>query len=614
MYTECLRFRGVPPALQGPRRGDAPHTRWIHASQPAARARCYHRGMRLNRAARRANAGTLPLMWLGRASVAAVLSMPGLAACSVDPSASSPLSFIAHCGDDQGDQTCAALGVGKPFCDLCRPASTHQGCAAAAPTVPACRVGGGLATSTFTTDATSSTGDGSTSLDTLETLGSESTASSLDEGSSSSTSGGPMLSCESPDGTFDADCERADSTRPYCNAQTCVSCVTAGGTDFCGSGGDPLSPACNAETGQCGPCGDVDTFVCGQEQPICNPTGACVTCAAHEECATGACHLDPSDDLAGECFLEDEVIFVDANAVCPGDGSEASPNCSLADALASLVDDDVRLLRVSPGAYDEAASLLADATIAIVGNGGVPSLEGDGLGAPGLSLFDGRVYTLGIGVSNNTASEGIRCSNATLWMQGSEVGDNADYGIFTDGPCMMRLDGSSVFNNLGGGIRVLGGSLVLENASVGSNGTGTRGPGINAQFATVDILYSTLAGNDGVGPDNLQCFETEGAVRNSIVVGASGTSAALDCFPLEFATNAIDTAGFAGNGGVNVVAPYNPLWFNDADDGDFRLGAPPLTPFGNVALWLEGDPPLDADGTERPLDGTLGYAGADEPG
>lgn len=480
--------------------------------------------------------------------------------------------------------------------------------------MPACGVGGGLATTTFTTNDGSSSGDDTTTVDTLETLGTSETTASVDEssGSSSSSTGGPMLPCDSPDGTFDAGCERADSTRPYCSAQTCVSCVTAGGSDFC-SGGEPLSPACNEQTGQCGACGDVEWFICGQELPICNPTGACVPCAAHDECTTGACHLDPTDTLVGECFLEDELVFVDSNAVCPGDGSEATPNCSLADALASLVEDDVRVLRVAPGIYDEGASLLVDATIAIVGNGGVPSLEGDGLGAPGLTLMDGRVYTVATRVSNNVAGEGIRCSNATLWMQGSEVGGNADYGIFTDGPCAMRLDGSSVFNNLGGGIRLLGGSLVLDNASVGSNGNGVRGPGINAQFATVDILYSTVAGNDGVGSDSLQCLETEGTVRNSIVVGASGGSAALDCFQLDFATNAIDTLGFAGNGGVHVDESYNPLWFNDADGGDFRLGAPPLTPFGDVALWVEGDPPVDADGTERPLDGSLGYAGADEP-
>jgi hypothetical protein len=250
----------------------------------------------------------------------------------------------------------------------------------------------------------------------------------------------------------------------------------------------------------------------------------------------------------------------------------------------------------------------------LVGNGGVPVLQGDGAGFPGLTLTDGRAYLVGTSVSGNATADGIRCSDATVWLQGSAIGDNGDYGIYTTGPCSLRLDASSVFNNLGGGIRVFGGSLQLDNAAVGNNGNGARGPGINAQYATVDVLYSTIAGNDGVGADSLQCFETEGSVRNSIVVGQSTNSASLDCFPLAFATNAIDAASFAGNGGSHVTDAYNPVWFNDADGGDFRLGAPPLTPFGGIALWVDGDPLFDADGTERPVDGALGYAGADEPG
>lgn len=562
--------------------------------------------MRLNRSVSLADARTLAFArdW----GVASALLLLG-AACTVEPSASSPLSFTPHCGDEDGDLTCALKGIGKPYCDLCRPASSDQGCAPQPPTVPACRVGGGLATSG--SDETSSTSDGTTTLDTLGDTTAAVDGSSTTEASSSS-SGGPMVPCDSPDGTFDDACERVDSSRPYCLEQTCVSCVTAGGADFCGAG-DPLLPACSDESGQCSPCDGVETFACGQELPVCDASGACLPCSAHTECGTGACHLDPADPRVGECFVEDEIIYVDTDAVCPGDGSEATPNCSLAEALESIGPDENRLLLVAPGDYFEDAVLAVDATVAIVGNGGVPMLRGDGLSSPGLTLGDGRLYMRGVRVSGNAWAEGIVCSDATLWMQGSEVGDNADYGIYTTGPCTMRLQASSVFNNLGGGIRVFGGSLVLDNAAVGNNGNGARGPGVNAQFATLDILYSTIAGNEGVGPDSLQCLDTEGAVRNSILVGAATSSVALDCFSLSFATNAIDAASFAGNGGVHVTDVYNPLWFNDEDGGDFRLGAPPLTPFGDIALWLEGDPPLDADGTERPMDGALGYAGADEP-
>lgn len=567
--------------------------------------------MRLNRSAFAGAGSSTALRALSFAGAA--LALATASGCSVEPSATSPLSFTPHCGDEEGDTTCSLKGIGKPYCDLCRPASSDQGCAPEPPTVPACRVGGGLATSGADTSGTSTgSGEATTMPTTLDPETTESVDDSTSEGTSS-TSGGPMLPCESPDGTFDEGCEAEDPLRPYCLGQLCVSCATAGGDSFCGEG-DPLLPACSDRTGQCAPCDDVAAFACGQDSPVCDATGACLPCEAHAECgAGGACHLDPADPLFGECFLEEEVVYVDENAVCPGDGSEATPNCSLADALSSVAEGESRLLRVAAGQYDEAVSLAVEATVAIVGDGGVPSLEGNALDSAGLALTGGRVYTLGIRVSNNGVGEGITCSDATLWMQGSEVGDNADYGIYGTGPCTVRLDASSVFNNLGGGIRAFGGSLTLHNAVVGSNGNGARGPGINAQFASLDILYSTIAGNDGVGPDSVQCLETVGAVRNSIVVGASSGSAALDCFPLDFATNAIDSASFAGDGGVHVSEAYNPLWFNDADGGDFRLGAPPLTPFGDVALWLEGDPPLDADGTERPMDGALGYAGADEP-
>ncbi len=572
--------------------------------------------MRLNPSALRADAGAAASardwfsVFLGTGLGAATMVLGSLG-CSIDPSGASPISFTPHCGDEQGDTTCALLAIGRPYCDLCRPASANQGCASQEPSVPACRVGGGLGTTTFTTgDDGSSTSD----VTTLETLGSDSTTMMADSGSEtgSSSSGGPVLPCDSPDGAFDGDCDDADSTRPYCVAQSCVSCATAGGSDFCGAA-DVMAPACSADTGRCSPCEDVETFVCGQEFPVCDASGACLPCAAHAACESGACHLDPSDPRNGECFLVEETIYVDEDAVCPGDGTEATPNCSLADAVGGVLEGESRALRVAPGDYPEAVVFAVDATVALVGNGGVPALSGDSAGAPGLSISDGRVYLRGIRVSNNVAAEGIACSNATLWMEGSEVGDNADYGIFTTGPCALRLKASTVFNNAGGGLRVLGGSLVLDNAAVGNNGNGARGPGINAVYTTLDVLYSTIAGNDGVGADSLQCFETQGAVRNSIVVGANTNSAALDCFSLDFSTTAIDSGSFAGNGGLHVVTPYNPLWFNDADGGDFRLGAPPLTPFGDVALWLEGDPLLDADGTPRPIDGTLGYAGADEP-
>jgi hypothetical protein len=85
-----------------------------------------------------------------------------------------------------------------------------------------------------------------------------------------------------------------------------------------------------------------------------------------------------------------------------------------------------------------------------------------------------------------------------------------------------------------------------------------------------------------------------------------------DCFVLDFSTNAIDTNNFVGADSV-LVGAYDANMFVNPNEGDMRLDDPPTSPFGGVALWLLGDPPLDIDGTARPMGGEVGYAGVDEP-
>lgn len=547
--------------------------------------------------------------WIAIAGVASAL-----VGCNVEPSTESgfPEPEPTHCADADQDLTCQMLRRGKPFCDLCRPASADFGCAATAPSVPACRVddGSGTFTSGDSNDTTTSTTDAPTSVDTLESDTTEAMGDTSSGGTSSS-SGGPMLPCETPDGTLDQDCMDRDDSRPYCVEQSCVSCGGAGGDAFCGER-DLSTPACSPDAGTCAACGDVETFACGNGSPICDTTGACLGCTAHDQCGSGACHLDTDDAQFGACFAQDAVVYVDATAICPGEGTVDAPNCSVAAAMSAVPEGEERVLRLAAGTYEQSATLAVDATVALIGEGG-PEISGSGTGAS-LQLSDGRVYVSRVRLSNNEEGEGIRCANASVRLTSSEVADNADYGIYTTGPCEVRLERSGLFGNDGGGARLLGGTLTLDNSSISANGNGQRGPGINAQYATLDILYSTIAGNEGVGPDSLQCLESEGEIRNSILVGQGDDSIALNCFTVDFDTNAVDASSFAGNGGSLVTDNFNPIWFNDFDGGDYRLGTPPLTPFGGIAVWLDGDPLLDADGTARPQDDMTGYAGVDEPG
>ena len=348
-----------------------------------------------------------------------------------------------------------------------------------------------------------------------------------DESSSSTT--GP-LGCEEDDGEISEVCEDADPLAPYCLAGACVGCEGGGGTTFC-TGVDPLTPACDTDTQLCEPCVDAETPVCEGSTPVCDATGECVACTAHSECSgSGACHLDASDPLQGACFAEDEVIWVDVDNTCPGDGSESDPFCDLANTLFNVADDTNVVVMIDAGNYDEIVTSTADSAVALIGVNG-PIFGGvTGLAAASLAVTNGIVYVHGIGFAGNAETHGLRCDGATVWLQRSAFSNNDDYGIFTSGPCDMVLQESSVFGNVGGGVRALGGTLRIDNSAIGVNGNGARGPGLNLQFVDVDIIYSTIVGNDAPGFDSMQCVDATGAMRNSIVVGQSLSSVALDCF------------------------------------------------------------------------------------
>jgi hypothetical protein len=532
----------------------------------------------------------------------------GALACSADTTSSDDGSgFTVHCVFDLGDATCQAAFPSKPFCNTCQDKSQSLGCSANVPP-PGCMPDGATLTDTGedSGDAESSS-DGTTSDDPSTTTGPE-----PDTGADESSTTEVSISCEE-EGQLDEDCERADPSRPYCINATCVGCDAVGGDPFCSSI-DATLPVCDPSTTVCLGCEMGGAEFCGGDTPVCDLSGACRACSAHAECPGTACHLAPDDPAAGSCFGEDEVVWVDRDAICPGTGTENNPSCSLAATLAALPVGGNAVVALMGGApYDEHVVADGDITVAILGTAGVPELVGEpGLDDASLSVGNARVYAQGVRIASNAESHGIACGGGTIWLDLAEVRQNADYGIYLTSPCDVTLRNAGVHNNPGGGIRQLGGALVLDNALVGQNGDGAHGPGINLQYADLTAIYATIAGNDGVGSDSIQCLDSTGTVRNSIVTGASAVSIDLDCFVLDFETNAVDTATFGGPESA-IVAEYDDFWFIDPDAGDFRLANPPFTPFGDVALWEDGDPPIDADGTARPQGGELGYAGVDEP-
>ena len=68
------------------------------------------------------------------------------------------------------------------------------------------------------------------------------------------------------------------------------------------------------------------------------------------------------------------------------------------------------------------------------------------------------------------------------------------------------------------------------------------------------------------------------------------------------------------NNATESMVGFDPAWFANYISGDFALTAAGQTTFENLAVWQDGDPLEDIDGTARPAaDGAMDYAGADVP-
>jgi hypothetical protein len=529
----------------------------------------------------------------GGALLALVLSIPfGCRGGSADDGRE------GHCSDLQGDGTCLSYYDNRPYCSLCE--ANNNGCVVLPP-APLCSPYQG--TSSSGPDETT-TGDGSTG-------GSSGTTVAVDDTGSSGTTGEPPCAME---GELDPECMALDPARPFCIDAACVGCEAAGGDAFCLER-DATLPACEPDDGACVPCGVADHAVCTDATPVCDLAGSCIPCTAHDQCPGTACHLAAGDPLLGHCFLADEVIYVDNEAPCPGLGTEADPICSFT-AAASLVEPDTsRVLRVSGGTpYLERAAFSGLLTVAIVGDG-APVIRGNPTQNAATVMFEDGViaYVDGVDLDGNALTHAAMCNLATLYVEDSRIRGNDGWGLFDFDPCTMSLDRVVVSGNEDGGIRVTGGTLSLVNGTVSTNGIGASSTGVRLLAgAEAHILYSTIAGNNGSGADSIECTGATGTLRNSLVVGVDPLSIALDCFPLMMSHNALDANNFAS--GTNVaVGPYSAIYFSNPGQGDMTLSAPPLTPYGGIALWEEGDPPLDAEGTPRPTDGSLGYVGIDEP-
>ena len=504
-----------------------------------------------------------------------------------------------HCSNNGGDSYCADRFPDFPLCsdgdneecNLEDAERTRFGCAAEEELAPGCH------------DPCGEHNPNCESADgTMSSTGPTTTAPSTTDDPTMGPGPGSDTETETVGETTDGDaCEGdddcTDAGAPFCDAAgMCVACDGMPDPDAACAGADAAAPVCN--DGGCVQCTAANAAACDGQTPVCDAAvNTCRGCVEHAECPDSACHLDGGD--LGACFAAGDVQNI-ANAT------------ALQTALNGLGADDQAVLVLAAGDYGVTATVSSTAEVAILGNGAA-TIEGDG-GINAVEVTGSAIlYLSEVDVSNNDGN-GATCIGTAIWLDDSEVRNNAQAGLDISGGCAAHLRRTVVRANSAGGISASGDTteVRLTNAAVVAN-TNTSAIAAVVLQSSADIfaVYSTIADNlAGLGdPDSIVCSGSSGEVRNSIVLGAEASSVS-GCGGVSFSDNAVDSTALGGSN--TDVGPHDDAWFSNPAAGDYGLSASGETTFMNIAMWEDGDPLTDIDGDPIPTD-MDSFPGYDQP-
>lgn len=488
-----------------------------------------------------------------------------------------------HCGNNLGDASCPE----GQFCDACN--AQNNGCVDQQP-APGCYI------MTAGSDGASTSDPGTT---TTTPPPPPTTTTPVDD--SADTSSGPTdptLETGEPPCTIDDDC--ADAAQPFCDPRgQCVACSDlADPNDACAQT-DPQNPVCFA--GTCVQCTTDQPGACGGATPVCSPdVNQCAPCTEHAHCPQSACHLDGT--FVGSCFD-------------PGDVLQISDTNELTTALDLLGEMDQAVFVLDPGAYTTNLGIGAQIELAIINSdpeqqiliiGNLGGVDTIGVYAQAL------VYLSHVTVSNFLGSS-INCSNASLWLDDSEVANSEELGMNLFPDCSTHLRRSTVTSNALGGINSLGGELLIHNSLILLNGSSLFSfiGGLQTNGTVLNVAYSTIVANESTNAarGSLFCVGGEsGYIRNSII--ASDGDSIDGCNSIDLENNAVDDLLETA---TNVyVGPVMPSWFLSTEMSNYRLSAAGQGLLADIAQWEEGDPLTDIDGQPIPMVAPS-FPGLDQP-
>lgn len=355
------------------------------------------------------------------------------------------------------------------------------------------------------------------------------------------------------------DDQAAKDASPTCT--TDLQCTSASAS-FCGDDGqcrgcvgdgecatrDPSAPLC-ADDGVCVACRT--SADCAASAPICDDEDrACRGCSADKECASGVC-----DREEGRCIDASQTYVVDDDAACgAGDGSAASPFCSINEALTAYATTPRNFVVVRAGAYQFPAQPLAQALLpAFIGHDATigPSTTGADcltLATPA-QLFVRGFDFVGCGIAANLGPMG----KVVRFEENTVTGGTA--GVQCRAPlCLLRevtVDGATTGVGCGAAAHCVLEGVRVANAKVG----------IVAEEATMEINGGEVSGASQVG---VRLTDSESLLRGLRVTGG-GTAAGAAGIACEGGFCTIERTQVMGVGGVGLfvtnAGPNKPAQF-----------------------------------------------------
>ena len=401
---------------------------------------------------------------------------------------------------------------------------------------------------------------------------------------------------------------------PYCVQNKCVGCSELDCSEV-----EPEKPTCAVDLGLCVECqahSDCESV----DEPACNSgTATCEACTSHDQCPATACNLE-----TGQCFPPENVLYVDNTPPCSNDTPEwgtlpTEAVCTLQNAMSRLVEGVPTTIKIKNGnkLQNLPAAVPEGTYIVAIGHYGntIPSLA---LASddPALTVQAGNIVFMNrVSIYNMmpVSAPLIECAGqalgARLWLERQRISSGGT--AIRANNCLVHIRRTTITSNSKiGGVDIDGldperAKLWIENSHITEN-NGTKFGAVR-MGGVVDgsILYSTIALNKGLLPP-VECVNNWAAkltVRNSALMSI-GPTVGGGCIGADLVTNAVkEDATAKGDLGA---------YFSGFSDGVFqaKIGGA----LKGQAVWLQGDPAVDHDGTPRPTEhGTADYAGADRP-